>query len=249
MRHLIIGYGTVGRNLSNELHNLSPDIYDKYKGLSCKFLEQYDVGWICVDTPIGKDGLLDISEVKNAISENSCDYYVIKSTVPVGTTCKLANQIGSNIIFSPEFYGGTQHCNNFNFDFTILGGDKKVCTVIQQELQKCYDARHKFRITDSNTAEMVKFMENAWLATKVTFCCEMAKACTLAGVYYEDARELFLLDPRINPSHTFVYRSNPYYESHCLDKDVPSIANQFDIDLLKQVISINEKNKNLTYEV
>ena len=56
-------------------------------------------------------------------------------------------------------------------------------------------------------------------------------------------RELFLLDPRVNPSHTFVYEDTPYWDSHCLNKDVPSIANQFNVTLLKDIIKFNNKQK------
>lgn len=242
MKNLIIGYGTVGKNLHEELKSLDLVITDRYKGLGVDLLKKkHNVGFVCVDTPL-KDGTVDITEVVNAVNENDCEIYVIKSTIPVGTVEMLIEQTGKHIIFSPEYYGGTQHCNNYDFDFTILGGDKDDCVKVQNLLQDAYDARHTFRIVDSKTAEMVKFMENAWLATKVTFCAEFFKACEKAGIDYEDLRELFILDPRVNPAHTFVYRAHPYYKSHCLDKDVPSIANQFGIELLNQIIKINGEN-------
>lgn len=184
---------------------------------------------------------MDCTEVRNAILENDAEIYVIKSTIPVGFTDELKRETGKRIVFSPEYYGGTQHCNNFTFDFTILGGDKDDCIAVQQILQEQYDARHRFFIVDSKSAEMAKFMENAWLATKVTFMCELFRACKKADINFETVRELFIADPRVNPAHTFVYSKHPYYSSHCLDKDVPSIAYQYDIELLKKVIEINEK--------
>lgn len=242
MSNLIIGYGVVGHNLETDLAKCGEvDICDKYKNIIPK-KSHHDIGWICVDTPLAEEGYLNYSEVENAIRENDCDLYVIKSTVPVGVTRSLAKKLKERLVFSPEFYGGTQHCNNFDFDFTILGYvNKRDAIEVQQELQKVYDARHVFRMCDSETAEMVKFAENAWLATKVTFCCEMFRACEKAGVAYEEMRELLLLDPRINPAHTFVYREHPKFDSHCLNKDVPHIANQFNIDLLKSIIEINKK--------
>ena len=87
-------------------------------------------------------------------------------------------------------------------------------------------------------------MENSWLATKVSFCCQFFDIAEKEGVNYEELRELFILDPRVNPSHTFVYRDHPYWESHCLDKDVPAIAITEDAELLKAVIEFNEKKKN-----
>lgn len=238
---VIIGYGNVGRNLSVELERLQADIEDKYKNIHSEN-KKHSFGFICVDTPL-KNGELDTTEVKNAILENDCDIYIIKSTCPIGTVDRLKKETGKRIIFSPEYYGTTQHCNNFNFDFTILGGDKDDCRAVVQLFQKCYDARHTFRITDSRTAELVKFMENSWLATKVSFCDSFYNICKKNGLSYEELRELFILDPRVNPSHTFVYEDKPYWESHCLDKDVPHIANSEDNELLKSIIKFNENQK------
>lgn len=241
---LIVGFGVVGRNLSEEIKSLKPDIYDKYKKeYNSKKSIKYDIAFICVDTPLIENNNLYIDEVKNAINDNDSEIYVIKSTCPLGTVEKIKKETGKRIIFSPEYYGGTQHCNNFNFDFTILGGDKKDCIEAIQALQYCYDGRHIFRITDSKTAELVKFMENSWLATKVSFCQSFYNICKENSLDYEELRELFILDPRVNSSHTFVYKDTPYWDSHCLNKDVPYIAYTHSVDLLKAVINFNNKQK------
>lgn len=146
------------------------------------------------------------------IMENEAEIYVIKSTVSPGTTEQLRIKTGKRIIFSPEYYGGTQHCNNFRFDFTILGGERKACIEVIQALQHVYDARHQFRITDSRTAELTKYMENSFLATKFPFASNSILSL-LKDVDYEELRELFVLDPRVNPSHTFVDRLHPYWSS------------------------------------
>ena len=228
---LIIGYGVVGKNLEKELADLKPDIVDKYKdGITTMRDINYDIGFVCVDTPLNDNGEVDITEVENAIMEYQCKIYCIKSTCPVGTVKKLILKTGKDIVFSPEYYGGTHHCNNYDFDFTILGGQR-------------YNGRHKFRIVNPEVAELVKFMENSFIATKVSFCTAFYNICEEIGVDYTDLRELFVLDPRINPSHTFVYKEHPYWDSHCLNKDVPSIANQFNSKLLKGVIDFNENQK------
>lgn len=243
---LIIGYGIVGHNLRNELSKLNPDIYDKYNQLyNDKRNIQYDISFICVDTPLDDNYNLDITEVKNALLENNSKIYVIKSTCPLGTIDKLKEETGKNIIFSPEYYGDTQHCNNFDFNFTILGGDKEVCVEVIQALQHCYDGRHTFRIVDSKTAELVKFMENSFLATKVSFCNQFYNICQKYGISYEELRELFILDKRAGESHTFVYKDKPYWDSHCLNKDVSYIAYNEDAELLKDICKFNNKQKNL----
>lgn len=241
---LIVGYGIVGHNLANEIKNLNPDIYDKYKiEHNTKKDITYDVAFICVDTPLKEDYSLDITEVRNAIKDNDSEIYVIKSTCPLGTVERLYEETGKRIVFSPEYYGGTQHCNNFKFDFTILGGDKQDCRKVVQLLQKCYDGRHTFRIVDSKIAELVKFMENSWLATKVSFCQSFYNVCLENDLNYEELRELFILDPRVNPSHTFIYEDTPYWSSHCLDKDVPHIAHNQDMKLLLAIINFNKEQK------
>lgn len=243
---LIIGYGTVGHNLEKEIANINPDIYDKYNVMfNTKKKIKYDVAFICVDTPLKQDYTLDVTEVRNAIEENDSEIYVIKSTCPLGTVDWLKKETGKRIIFSPEYYGGTQHCNNFTFDFTILGGAKEDCLPVQQLLQHCYDGRHTFRITDSKTAELVKFMENSFLATKVSFCIQFYEICKKHNLSYEELRELFILDKRMGDSHTFVYDDKPYWDSHCLNKDVPCIANMEFAPLLMDVVDFNNKQRGI----
>ena len=248
MNILIVGYGVVGKNLTNEIIKLKPDIFDKYKKeFNSKRKIKYDIAFICVDTPLIKQPLkvseLDTSEVLNAINENDSEIYVLKSTCPIGTVDKLKALTGKRIIFSPEYYGGTQHCNNFEFDFTILGGDKQDCIEVIQALQYCYDGRHQFRITDSKTAELVKFMENSFLATKVSFCNQFYEISKKHGISYEELRELFILDKRLGESHTFVYKDSPYWDSHCLNKDVHYIAESEDARLLLDICDYNYNQK------
>ena len=224
-----------------------PSIYDKYTKLDNRKTDKYDLAFICVDTPLTPENSLDTTEVVNAIKENDADIYVIKSTVPVGTTELMQIHSGKRLVFSPEYYGGTPHCNNFDFGFTILGGEKQDCIAVQQILQECYDARHIFRITDSKTAELVKFMENSWIATKVSFCNQFYEIAKTYDISYEELRELFILDPRVNPAHTFVYSEHPYWDTHCLNKDVPCIAEHKCGDFLRNVISYNDNQKS-TYK-
>lgn len=239
---LVIGYGTVGHNLAEELKVLSPDIFDKFKPeVNTRRNDViYDIAFICVDTPKSKNSLCDISEVMNAIQENNADVYVIKSTVLPGTTGSISELTGKRIVFSPEYYGGTQHCNNFYFDFTVLGGETAYCKHVSQILQLVYDARHRFYFVNAKTAELAKYMENSYLAMKVSFCVQFYNIAEQIGVDYEQLREIFIADPRINPSHTFVYADTPYWQSHCLDKDVRAIAETYNADFLNAVIRYNE---------
>ena len=243
---LIVGYGVVGHNLAKELEKLNPDIYDKFKTENnTKRDIVYDFAFICVDTPFNDKGDCDISAVIDALNETKAKVIVIKSTILPKTTKMLQERFKDcKILFSPEYYGGTQHCNNFEFAFTIVGGDKEYGTKVVQLLQNVYDARHRFFLTDSTTAELVKYMENSYLATKVSFCVSFFEMAKELGVNYEELRELFIQDVRVNPSHTFVYEDHPYWDTHCLNKDVPAIANYMDSPFLKSVVEYNKAQKN-----
>lgn len=222
---------------------MHPDRYDPFKGYNEK-IGKYDLAFVCVDTPMMEDGSCDLSQVRQAISETDADVIVLKSTVVPTTTDELRKRTGKRVVFSPEYYGTTQHCNNFEFDFTILGGDESDCRFVQQILQNVYDARHRFFIVDSVTAELAKYMENSFLATKVSFCVQFWELANHYGVSYEKLRELFLNDVRVNPSHTFVYDEHPYWESHCLDKDVSAIAKHSGCaDFLDAVMEFNKECK------
>ena len=235
---IIIGYGVIGKLEYKILEKLKPYIYDKYNqsNNTANLEEEYDFAIICVPTPL-KDNSCDTSEVWNAVNEVKAKIYIIKSTVAVGTCDKIAVATSKHIVHSPEHSGATQHCNNFEYNFTILGGDKKDCYKVQQMYQEVFDARHTFKVVDRQTSELSKYMLNSYLAMKVSFCSQFWKVCQELDIPYEELRECFTLDPRINSAHTFIYDEHPYWQSHCFDKDIPSIMNQFDMELLKDIIS------------
>ena len=243
---LIVGYGIVGRHLAGELSSLHPDIYDKYKPecSTCQPGQTYDAAFICVDTPyVSRENVCDTREVENAIRENNAELYILRSTGLPGTTDRLARETGKPVVFFPEFYGRTQHSSNFEFDFTILGGERGACRKVQQILQHVYDARHTFRITQAKTAELAKYMVNSFLAAKVSFCTQFWDTAREIGVDYEELRELATLDPRMEKANTFVYDDAPYWESHCLDKDIPAIAETYQMRFLLDMIAYNASMK------
>lgn len=228
---LIIGYNELSKRLEEIFKHEFPSIYAPDKYISTKGSYKYKVAFIC-------DGESK-EDIEKKIQENDAEIYIIKSTVLPGTTEALKEATGKRVIFSPEYYDETQHCNNCNFDFTVLGGDKEDCIEAIQQLQKVYDERHQFKITDSKTAELVKHMENSYLATKASFCNQFYKIAEQLDVSYEELRELFVLDPRVDPSHTFVYKDKPYWDS----QDVSAVAEKCDATLLKSIIEFNEECK------
>lgn len=239
----IFGNGIVGNNMLK----LFPFaiVHDPAKG---KFInkktDKFEIGFICVPTDKLEDGSCDTSIVESVIEEfkNNVDVFCIRSTVPPGFTEKYKNKC----IFQPEYYGGTQHANNNDYDFIILGGNAQAVGKVAELYKEIYTGSLKILKTDSRTAELCKYMENSWLAMKVTFCNEFYRAAKFYGIDYDELRELFCADPRVNRSHTFVYREHPYYDSHCLNKDIPAIIKHSGhrMKLMEAVFWINEEFKN-----
>lgn len=240
----IVGMGVVGKGILKLFQWATGyDIYDGQYMDNKDAVNNADICFVCVPTPSLDDGACDTSIVEEVIGWLEADVIVIKSTVAVGTTDRLVEETGKRICFSPEYQGATQHSHPAN-EFVILGGDSDTTMVVAQAYQYAFDAYLQIKQTDAKTAELVKYVENTWLATKVVFCNEMARIGRAMGVDYNELRELFLLDSRVNPSHTFVYYDQPYYDSHCLNKDIPALVrcakdNGYDTPFVRSVIRAN----------
>ena len=244
---LIVGYGKTGKNLEEEIRTLNPDIADVY--FTGHFKEKkyikYDLIFICVDTVfIDRKNPCDLSDIYNVVEEytpylKEDGIFVLKSTILPGTVDGLKSKYNLKFVFSPMYRGATIHCNNYEYNFTIIGGEKEDCIKVQQIILPCYDGRHTFHLTNSKTAELVKYMENCYLATKVSFCGQFYNIAVENGVNYEELRELFILDPRVESSHTIVYPDHPYWNSHCLNKDTAALEAAEDAPLLRAIIDFN----------
>jgi UDPglucose 6-dehydrogenase len=235
---LIVGYGVVGNNMRKllEPHVEKIFIHDPAKGYT--HTDPVDIAFVCVPTDRLEDGSADTSIVEKVCEEIKANVIVIKSTVPPGTIDRIFDTREKEdgapyLVFSPEYFGGTQHANAVNNDFVILGETVARTrkglngTEIVAELYKhVFDGRGRIIKTDWKTAELVKYMENAFFAAKVAFVNEFSLYAEHIGVDRDELRELWLLDDRIGRSHTFSYRDAPFYDSHCLNKDIPAIIAQ-----------------------
>lgn len=246
MEILIAGYGNIGKHINKEFEKINGIyIYDRYKNPQNDLLSKsYDYAFICVPTEMKKDGSCDTSEVKWIIRHIKADTIIIKSAIPVGT-CESLNK--NNIVVSPEYYGTTQHSLE-SPNFIVLGGKKDYTIKVQQLYSKIKDGHFKYIHIDWRTAELAKYMENCFIAVKVTFCNEFAKIAEQYGIYYEDLRECFIADERVSPAHTYVYKDKPYYDSHCLNKDIPALIkmcekDKISIPLMSSIYNINKKMK------
>ena len=245
IRMLIYGYGNIGHHVAIEFndvpHKYFYDIQAKDSEANLKLL--YDIAFICVPTD-NINEQCDTSIVEEAISRIKANMIIIKSTVPVGF-CDRINQ--ENIVFSPEYWGTTKHSSDTP-NFTILGGNPECTYEVADFISQIKSGNHKFIFTNYKTAELAKYMENCFIALKVTFCNEFAAAAKQYGINYEDLRNCFIADERVSPSHTFVFKNQPYYDSHCLNKDIPAYITQckqdnIQVPLMETVHKINLQKK------
>tara|TARA_B100000287_G_C20512126_1_gene733470 strand:- start:47 stop:856 length:810 start_codon:yes stop_codon:yes gene_type:complete len=250
----IVGHGYVGRAMEKFFEeHYEMVIYDPPAGYETtqEDVNNCDATFVCVPTPRSKDGSCDVSLVEQVITWINTDIIVIKSTIEVGTTERLSKAFGKKIVFSPEYVGESTYWTPYNFHhdmketpFYTFGGDSEMCSKVVDLFLPVVGPCKEYNITDAKTAEMAKYMENAFYATKVAFCNEVYDICNAVGVDWNEARELWLSDPRINPMHTAVFKDNRGFGGKCLPKDTRAlveIAKNAGVqsDLLKGVLSSN----------
>ena len=232
----IIGLGYVGSKVYDflKMHGFNMYRFDidpaKSDVKKIEDLNSFDLdfAFICVPTPMAKDGSCDISLVADSVRRIKAKIIVIQSTISPGTTKKLEKETGRDILFVPEYFGETKNhpLNNLaDRNFFVIGGRSEVRNKLFDFYKNIFDInKTRFGFFDSTAAEVIKYMENSYLATKVIFCEEFFRICEAFGVSYDEVREGWLLDPRINPSHTLARKDgNPGFGGKCLPKDVSAI--------------------------
>lgn len=231
----IIGYGYVGRCMSTLFRNplvYDPNLAEDQPGVrlcndQAYINEHAKLAYICVPTPMDDNGACDTSIVEATIRWLEADVIVICSTVPPGFTQRMSEETGKNCIHEPEFFGESKHHpwkTGMSKEWVILGGKKELTSMVAGVYQSVFSANVPIIQTDSLSAELAKYMENSWLATKVSFCNEWFDICKSFGADYNVVKELWLMDPRVTRSHTSVDPYDRGYGGKCLPKDVNAIV-------------------------
>ena len=243
----IIGVGHVGTTMFQLFPNAI--LYDPYKNLGTKEeINECDISFICVPTPMGeRTGACDTHIVEEVLEWVDTHIIVIRSTVPVGFTSYWSEVLNKHIVFQPEYYGETvahPFADPHNRNWITLGGDPDDCSKVADAYRMVFTSELIINIVDSKTAELAKYMENAFYSTKVTFCNQFYDLAAAFGVNYDKLRETWLLDPRISRDHTFVYKDNRGYGGSCLPKDTSAIicqgwCNNVNVDFLNAVQTAN----------
>jgi UDPglucose 6-dehydrogenase len=170
--------------------------------------------------------------------------------VAPGTTERLVEETGKRIVFQPTYGPGETVQHPFNdlrrMPWIILGGEPAHTIAVADLYKRVYSAETSIWQTNARTAELTKYMENAFLALKVTFCNEFYNISSAFGVDYNQMRELWLLDPRIGRSHTFVFPEDRGFGGKCLPKDVNALIaasrdQGYDASLLTAMVQTNAR--------
>ncbi|MBM4017990.1 MAG: hypothetical protein FJ288_06610 [Planctomycetes bacterium] len=225
-RVAIVGYGFVGRRL-HELFGGDAVAIDA--GASARRKARVgacECAFVCVPTPAGRGGACDTGIVEECVGWIGAPLIVICSTVAPGTTERLRRRTRKAVVFQPEYLGETPAhplADVRRHPFVVLGGPVADTSRVADIYKRYYHSDLRFHFCDSRTAELAKYMENAFYAAKVTFCNEFFDIARAMGVDYNELREIWLADPRISRDHTFVYPDNRGFSGKCLPKDTRAI--------------------------
>ncbi len=228
-------------------------------------VRQSEVIFIAVGTPSNDDGSADLSQVEDAaqeIAQNIDDYKVIvnKCTVPVGTARKIKQFINEckensspfDIVSNPEFLReGTAVYDFTHPDKIVIGYESEKSKKIMQEIYRpLYLLNAPFVFTTLETAEMIKYACNAFLATKITFINEIANLCDRVGADVHEIAKAMGMDGRISPK--FLH-PGPGFGGSCFPKDVRALdslaeSHEYDFKLTKAVLDVNHRQRKITVE-
>jgi UDPglucose 6-dehydrogenase len=216
--------------------------------------------FIAVGTPSKDDGSADLRAVEGVAKEivRCMDGYkviVVKSTVPVGTSRWLKRLVEEHqlrptpfdIVSNPEFQREGSAVEDFiRPDRVIIGAESEQAIAIMKDIYSAlYLIETPFVITTLETAEMIKYATNAFLATKVTFINEIANLCETVGADVRHVARAMGLDGRIGKK--FLH-PGPGYGGSCFPKDTRALSRMarekgYSLKVLDSVIEVNEEQK------
>ena len=220
-------------------------------------IKDADLVFITVGTPsrrLNDDADLSyVWSVADEIAKNIKKYCVVvtKSTVPVGTSKEIKKIIGKlvpedlfDVVSNPEFLREGSAIDDFmRPDRVVIGSENSKSEKIMKELYRPLYLRETPIVSTSiETAEIIKYASNSFLATKITFINEIADLCEVVGANVQDVSKAMGIDQRIG--NKFL-NAGPGYGGSCFPKDVKafsSTAKKFNIDL-SIINAVDEANQ------
>ncbi|SDG52713.1 UDP-glucose dehydrogenase family protein [Alloyangia pacifica] len=216
--------------------------------------------FIAVGTPTRRgDGHADLSYVMAAAEEiaKAADHYIVvvtKSTVPVGTNRKVQEVVAAanpglefDVASNPEFLREGAAIDDFmKPDRVVVGVETERAAKVMEDIYRpLYLRDFPIVTTDLESAEMIKYAANAFLATKITFINEIAALCEKVGANVKQVSKGMGLDGRIG--NKFLH-AGPGYGGSCFPKDTKALArigqeHAAPISIVETVIKVNEDTK------
>ena len=235
----IIGQGFVGNAIYQKLKKyykvFTYDIQAKLCNSDLdEVLNRCKIIFVCLPTPMNKDGscnldILDntLDTINKASMEVEDRIVVIKSTIIPGSTHNFQLKYRYiDLVFNPEFLTEANAVDDFeNQTRLLLGGPKRATTKIKQIFSAAFRKTPRIIKTDAKTAELVKYVTNTFLATKVSFANEIYQLCESLDLDYDKIIEYATLDPRLGDSHWGVPGPDGDFGfgGHCFPKDLAAI--------------------------
>ena len=227
-----------------------------------------EVIFIAVGTPPSEDGSADLSYVESAaraIGKTITSYKVIvdKSTVPIGTARKVkgwikeeldarAKDIDFDVVSNPEFLREGAAVHDFTHpDRIVIGAETERARLIMKDVYRSlYINETPYIETNLESAEMIKYASNAFLAVKISFINEIANLCEKTDANIQDVARAVGRDGRIGGK--FLH-PGPGYGGSCFPKDTRALArtgrdNDCPLSVIEAAIQANEKQKNIMAE-
>ena len=234
----IIGQGFVGNAIYQKLNKYYKVFtYDLMVKLSNstfeETIERCKIVFVCLPTPMNSDGSCNLDIIDKVLTQineytDTERIVVIKSTIIPGSTDKFNAKFKNiDIIFNPEFLTEANAVDDFeNQSRLLLGGSLKSTTKIKQIFSAVFRKTPRIIKTDAKSAELVKYVTNTFLATKVSFANEIYKLCESLELDYDKIIEMATLDPRLGDSHWGVPGPDGDfgYGGHCFPKDLAAIV-------------------------
>ncbi len=228
-----------------------------------KALENSEIVFIAVGTPMGDDGSADLKyvfEVAKSIGQIMQQRLIVvdKSTVPIGTAEKVRELIQNeldirnsdlefDVVSNPEFLKeGDAVADFMKPDRVVIGTDSQYALKKIKEIYAPFFRTHdRFITMDIRSAEMTKYAANAMLATKISFINEIANICEKVGADINQVRIGIGSDKRIG--YSFIYPGAGYGGS-CFPKDLKALVkianvNGYNAKLIKSVKDVNDSQK------
>ena len=224
--------------------------------------EEAEVIFIGVGTPEKSDGSANLDYIYNVVNKiidtiKSDKIIVIKSTVPIGTNTKIEDYINSKVkdginvevVSNPEFLSqGTAVNDTLNGHRIVLGVKSEYAANIMKEIYKDYN--QKILVTDRESAEMIKYASNDFLALKISYINEIANLCEIVGANIEDVSRGMGMDKRIGKEFL---RAGIGYGGSCFPKDTKALNwmanhNGYELKTIKATIEVNERQKSILLE-